>query len=166
MSNSAISIVETKNQWLSQHIDVEFPTKESLAGRQLYLAKSQDSQFEKLVGLPEPSTIFSEQDIFKVDFHRLTVMFSLLQSKRWEEQNEQELIVEFLSQIIFSEPCDLYVGFQNGEPSAAAIITKDGKELLVSDVVNLSGNNDEFVASLLTHSTLEATNCEAIYIES
>lgn len=166
MSNSAISIVETKNQWLSQHIDVEFPTKESLAGRQLYLTKSQDSQFEKLVGLPEPSTIFSEQDIFKVDFHRLTVMFSLLQSKRWEEQNEQELIVEFLSQIIFSEPCDLYVGFQNGEPSAAAIITKNGKELLVSDVVNLSGNNDEFVASLLTHSTLEATNCEAIYIES
>lgn len=93
-------------------------------------------------------------------------MFSLLQSKRWEEQNEQELIVEFLSQIIFSEPCDLYVGFQNGEPSAAAIITKNGKELLVSDVVSLSGNNDEFVASLLTHSTLEATNCEAIYIES
>ena len=166
MSNSAISIVETKNQWLSQHIDVEFPTKESLAGRQLYMAKSQDNQFETLVSLPEPSTAFSEQDIFKVDFHRLTVMFSLLQSKRWEEQNEQELIVEFLSQIIFSEPCDLYVGFQKGEPSAAAIITRTEQDLLVSDVVSLSGNKDEFVASLLTHSTLEATNCETIYIES
>ncbi|NRF26941.1 flavodoxin [Vibrio coralliilyticus] len=166
MSNSAISIVETKNQWLSQHIDVEFPTKESLAGRQLYMAKSQDSQFETLVSLPEPSTAFSEQDIFKVDFHRLTVMFSLLQSKRWEEQNEQELIVEFLSQIIFSEPCDLYVGFQNGEPTAAAIVTKLDDSLLISDVISTLGEHSAFVSSLVNHASVESSLYSYIYIES
>lgn len=166
MSESANSIIAAKNQWLSQHVDVEFPTQESLAGRALFLEKSTASQFEKLNDKPEACEEFNAQDIYKVDFHRLTVMFALLQSKRWDAQHDQELIVEFLSQIIFSEPCDLYVGFQNGEPTAAAIVTKQENTLLISDVITIVSDRDVFVASLLNHASVEFSLYSCIYIES
>ncbi|MCG9681059.1 flavodoxin [Vibrio sp. Isolate23] len=166
MTESVNPIVEVKNQWLSQHVDVEFPTQESLAGRALFLEKSADSQFKKLDDKLDAGTDFVTQDIYKVDFHRLTVMFSLLQSKRWEQLRDQELIVEFLSQIIFSEPCDLYVGFQNGEPTAAAIVTKLDNTLLISDVVSCVSEPTAFIASLLGHPSVEASLFSNIYIES
>ncbi|MBN3495202.1 flavodoxin [Vibrio neptunius] len=166
MSESASSIIVAKNQWLSQHVDVEFPTQESLLGRALFLEKSAACEVRKLSHESESHEESRILDIYKVDFHRLTVMFALLQSKRWDKRHEQKLIVEFLSQIIFSEPCDLYIAFLNGESAASAIVTKQQNTLLISDIVTLGSEREAFIASLLSHQSIEAPLFSDIYIES
>ena len=97
-------IAEIKNEWLYQQVDVEYPTKESIAGLALYKAKVASCQYEQLESVTTESSVFGKDDIFLVDFHRLTVMFSLLQSSQWQDSSDQEMIVEFLTQIIYSEP--------------------------------------------------------------
>lgn len=143
-------IAQVKNSWLYQQVDVQFPTKESLKGLELYKQAVSTREYEVLTELPTLETSFNSNDIFLVDFHRLTVMFALIQSSQWQNEFEQEMIVEFLTQIIYSEPCSLYLGFQSGEPVAAAIITQAEQSLLISDVVV---KNDEsathFVSALL-----------------
>lgn len=91
----------------------------------------------------------SVEDIFLVDFHRLTVMFSILQSQRWTDKHEQEMIVEFLTQIILTPEFELYVGFKEGEPVGAAIVSQYEGNTLISDLV-VSQNLDkrQFVCDL------------------
>lgn len=95
-------------------------------------------------------------------------MFALLQSKRWEQQTDQQMIIEFLTQIIYSEPCQLFLGFKDGEPVAAAIVTLSNAELLVSDLyVDPSVNQNSFVCALIekvTQSTEMPLNSDA-YLE-
>ncbi|WP_047047803.1 hypothetical protein [Vibrio mexicanus] len=142
------SIVEVKNQWLYSHIDIKFPTKESIQGRRCYKARAKDAEYQ-VMDVPEIAGSFIDSDLYKVDFHRATVMFSLLQAKRWEEQSEQEAIVEFFTQIIFSPPCDLYLGFADGQAIAAAIVTSVDGELLISDLACDSEKvESEFISSL------------------
>jgi hypothetical protein len=128
-------IAQVKNSWLYQQVDVQFPTKESLKGLELYKQVVSTREYEALTELPSIETTFNSDDIFLVDFHRLTVMFALIQSSQWQNEFEQEMIVEFLTQIIYSEPCSLYLGFQSGEPVAAAIVTQTEQSMLISDVV-------------------------------
>lgn len=143
-------IAQVKNSWLYQQVDVQFPTKESLKGLELYKQVVSTREYQVLTELPTIETSFNSDDIFLVDFHRLTVMFALIQSSQWQNEFEQEMIVEFLTQIIYSEPCSLYLGFQSGEPVAAAIVTQTEQSVLISDVVV---KNDEdsthFVSALL-----------------
>nr|WP_225623954.1 flavodoxin [Vibrio panuliri] len=137
MTRHVPKIATTKNEWLYQQVDVEFPTKESLTGRELYKTSVAERNYVNLANYladHDKQNSFSVDDIYLVDFHRLTVLFSLLQSKRWANEEEQQFIVEFLTQIIYSEPCQLYLGFKDGEPMAAAIVTQSDEELLVSDV--------------------------------
>jgi hypothetical protein len=166
MSSDLPSIAQVKNQWLFEQIDVEFPTKESIAGREIYKAGLEKSRY--VTPQFTASDVFNQDDLFIVDFHRLTIMFSLLQSKRWSEQSDQELIIEFLTQIIYSKPCDLVVGFENGEPVAAAIVTCHGNEVLVSDVVVAKGDSnsyERFVRGLLEKFSAQTASAQNIYIE-
>ena len=165
MNRTLNEIIKIKNQWFSQHVDVDFPTKESLLGRALFLSDANKRTSYQLKVLPQTNLEYAEDGIFKVDFHRLTVMFSLLQSQRWGSSTDQALVVEFLSQIIFSPPCDLYVGFLQGEPAAAAVVTKYGNSLLVSDIVTTSSNHESFLSTLLNHSSLAIEKYSDIYIE-
>ncbi len=142
------SIAEEKNQWLYSHIDIKFPTKESIQGRRCYKARMKGAEYQ-VMDVPETSGSFTDSDLYKVDFHRATVMFSLLQAKRWDDKAEQEAIVEFFTQIIFSSPCDLYLGFADGQPIAAAIVTSVDDELLISDLACESEKvQSAFVSSL------------------
>lgn len=143
-------IAQVKNSWLYQQVDVQFPTKESLKGLELYKQAVSTREYNVLTELPTFETALNSDDIFLVDFHRLTVMFALIQSSQWQSEFEQEMIVEFLTQIIYSEPCSLYLGFQSGEPVAAAIVTQTEQSVLISDVV-VKNNEDSthFVSGLL-----------------
>jgi len=143
-------IAQVKNSWLYQQVDVQFPTKESLKGLELYKQAVSTREYNVLTELPTFETAFNSDDIFLVDFHRLTVMFALIQSSQWQSEFEQEMIVEFLTQIIYSEPCSLYLGFQSGEPVAAAIVTQTEQSVLISDVVvNNNEDSTHFVSALL-----------------
>ncbi|TFH92531.1 flavodoxin [Vibrio ouci] len=143
-------IARVKNSWLYQQVDVQFPTKESLKGLELYKQAVSTREYEVLAELPAAETSFNSDDIFLVDFHRLTVMFALIQSSQWQNEFEREMIVEFLTQIIYSEPCSLYLGFQSGEPVAAAIVTQTEQSILISDIVVKSDEpSAHFVSALL-----------------
>ena len=133
MTDNAKSIVEQKNQWLYQQVEVEHPTKESLAGRSLYMRLQENAVVAPWLPLSMVDTNFD--DIYLVDFHRLTVSFSLLQSEKYNNERDKNHIVEFLTQIIYSAPCELYLGYDDGEAVAAAIVTYHNNDVLISDVV-------------------------------
>lgn len=161
------NIADIKNQWLYQQVEVEFPTKESLAGLALYRAEAQGKEIVELDASATDST-FDQEDIFLVDFHRLTVMFALLQSGRWQKPTDQELIVEFLTQIIYSTPCELYLGFQQGEPVAAAIVTINEQQALISDVVvkaQSTATEQDFIAALVSKASPKLEQTQHLWLE-
>lgn len=102
MNEQQLASIERKNAWLHDLVEVEFPTPESLKGRETYFQaiNAQEYQIVAKASLLEGEANLQADDIFLVDFHRLTIMFSILQSQRWEEQYDQEMIVEYLTQII------------------------------------------------------------------
>ncbi|UUM32526.1 flavodoxin [Vibrio japonicus] len=169
MTELTPNICKAKNQWLAQQVDVEYPTKESIEGRKIYLESVESAECFKIDPTQLPSGSYADDEIFLVDFHRLTVMFALLQSQRWQSKSEQELIVEFLTQIIYSEPCQLYIGFKNGEPSAAAMVTETGGELLISDIIVAANNSEsekrQFAASVIAKLPSDTDQFEAVYLE-
>lgn len=152
MTHSSLAIVDTKNQWLWSQVDVEYPTAESVQGRALYQTLIAERQAEPLNVMPlEQKAILD--DIFLVDFHRLTIMFALLQASQFEQKQQQELLVEFFTQIIYSAPCSLYLGFVDGQPAAAAILTFDNNQVLLSDIVvnntQVFGGARQFASTVL-----------------
>ena len=153
MTQHPPQIAQIKNQWLYQQVEVEFPTKESLKGREVYQESLKDktyTKFESQAFSYEPSDVFELDDVFVVDFHRLTVMFALMQAKRWQKENDQQMIVEFLTQIIYSEPCQLYLGFSGGEPIASGIVSRVDNEMLISDLFTEDeSKRNAFIAALL-----------------
>lgn len=142
------ALVAAKNDWLHQQVEVDYPTKESLKGRELYFSRYNSTQLFDYDQI-SASANFIAENIFKVDFHRLTVMFSLLQSTLWPASDDQELIVEFLSQIIYAAPCDLYLAFEQGTPVAAAIVTcVEGRGLISDIATHVDIDKHGFVVSL------------------
>lgn len=169
MSGSSVSIAQSKNQWLSKQVDVKYPTPESLAGRKLYLETSQSLSCQSLTLDQNSDFCFAPEDIFLVDFHRLTVLFAVLQSKRWSTVEQQNLIVEFLTQIIYSEPCELYLAFKDGEPKGAAIVTRGENELLISDIVLVDeqsiDNQQSFANALVNKLDIKLGQYSDVYLE-
>ncbi|WGV98222.1 flavodoxin [Vibrio sp. YMD68] len=177
MTIRSLPIADIKNQWLSQHIDVKFPTKESVAGCALYQRSLEARIYQ--VWQPDPTNdgnAFGLQEIYLVDFHRLTVMFSILQSQQWVDEKEQAEVLEFFTQIILSPPCDLYVAFNDGIPAAAAIVTQTDDSILVSDIVLISNIvvageqvNDHlalsFASQLINQMYCADIDTKTIYIE-
>lgn len=124
-------LVTQKNHWLSSQIEVAHPTKESVLGKALYF-----EQLEKCTHQQHTLSEVTDSDdveLVLVDFHRLTILFSQLQSSRWQGK-DSEYIVEFLTQIILDSEPHLYVGFAHGEPTCCAIFSVKGEECLISDV--------------------------------
>ncbi len=168
MSDSLPHVVNVKNKWLFDQVEVEHPTPESLRGREVYKKLCKRNTVNPLV-LPDQTTSFNLEDIYLVDFHRLTVMFSILESLRGENEQERNDLVEFFTQIIFSEPCSLYVAFEQSEPVAAAIVTVSESQLLVSDIVfksqAASSSLEQFAASIVAKWLGNRTYEGTIYIE-
>ncbi len=168
MNEQQLASIERKNSWLYALVDVEFPTPESLKGRDIYFQalKETDYQVVDRNSLLEGESEYKAEDIFLVDFHRLTIMFSILQSQRWVNQHDQEMIVEYLTQIILTPDFELYVGFVEGSPAGAAIVSQFEGNTLVSDIA-VSGASDKnlFIGSLAKklnsdHKLSETIICE------
>lgn len=160
------NIVHTKNQWLYSHVEVNYPTKESIAGRAVYQSSVATRTCRRLIEGGAASKDFDVSNIYHVDFHRLTIAFALLQSKQWSDPEESALIVEFLSQIIYSEPCRLFLGYEVGETIAAAIVTQQDNITLISDIVAPEGRADVFIHGLCTKLNIQDTVQTPIFIES
>lgn len=133
MNNEIPEIAQKKNAWLLSQLDVAYPAKESLLGRDVYKANLDKKTYQPL-SVEQAHAIIEE--IHKVDFHKLTVLFSLNQASAYESEYDKTHILEFLSQIILSDEHQLYIGTVGSDVVASAIVTKTEDELLVSDVVN------------------------------
>lgn len=133
MNNEIPEIAQKKNAWLLSQLDVAYPAKESLLGREVYKASLDKRTYQPLSVDQAPATI---EEIHKVDFHKLTVLFSLNQASAYESEYDKTHILEFLSQIILSDEHQLYIGTVGSDVVASAIVTKTESELLVSDLVN------------------------------
>ncbi|GAL32278.1 hypothetical protein JCM19240_5709 [Vibrio maritimus] len=160
MKDIATRLHNEKNQWLASQVEGGYPTKESLKGRDLYLGAITSCYLEPFEA---PSGSATHIEWHLVDFHRLTIMFSLLHSKRWANDEHQQLIVEFLTQIIVEPSHALYVGFEQGEATAAAMVSTEGETVLISDIA-LSGDWNEVnvlttIASLIQSAQI-ATNSQ------
>ncbi|CAM3822355.1 hypothetical protein VA7868_03464 [Vibrio aerogenes CECT 7868] len=164
-------LVNEKNKWLSAQVDVEFPTAPSLKGKALYLASTGQSQYREIDWVPDDT--HSDQALencYLVDFHRLTVMFAVLQAEKYKTQADKDVIVEFFTQIMLSPPCQLYLGFDDGTPVAAGIITRNDSELLISDIVILPNQHysdvDHFARVLIKKAGFSASEKIRCVIES
>ncbi|OEF10640.1 hypothetical protein [Vibrio genomosp. F10] len=171
MTIRSLPIADTKNQWLSQHIDVKFPTKESVSGCALYQRSLEGRTYQIWQSAPSnDDNAFESQEIYLVDFHRLTVMFSILQSQQWSDKKEQAEVLEFFTQIILSPPCDLYFAFNDGIPAAAAIVTQTDDTILISDIVVAGEQVNHnlalsFASQLVNHMYYAEIDTKTIYIE-
>ncbi|WCE32584.1 flavodoxin [Vibrio sp. SCSIO 43137] len=159
---SAISaLIEKKNHWLLSHVDVAFPTAESIKGRELYLQQQQKAQYTEHGVKPEKSPSAHIDDIYLVDFHRLTVMFAQLQAQLWPEPEEQAWVLEFFAQITLSDQHPMYLGFSNGKPVISALVTEMEGELLISDLVSVTDVED--IKPLFAHQLMEIMNTDNRY---
>lgn len=168
MNEQQLASIERKNSWLHDLVDVEFPTPESLKGRDIYFQALKQADYQVhdkgsiLSGEPE----LKPEDIFLVDFHRLTIMFSILQSQRWINKHDQEMIVEYLTQIILTPDFELYVGFVEGSPAGAAIVSQFEGNTLISDIA-VSGEleKSQFIGSLAEKLDSDLKLCKTIICE-
>lgn len=133
------ALIERKNQWLYSQVDVKYPTKESLAGRKLY-KHFQSNKTYSTVSVDDSFSSNVVDELFIVDFHRLTICFATLYSNHWDDKESQSLIIEFLTQIILEPDFPIIIGFKNGEPIGCALGTICDREILISDIYLL---NDE-----------------------
>lgn len=154
-------IVSKKNQWLASQVDVDYPTAESIQGRDLYLTK--ESSVEYVERAVQTKKVTSEliDDIYLVDFHRLTVMFAQMQASQWSDPEHNAFVLEFFAQIILSDAQPMYVGFKKGTPVACALVTRDGHQLLISDIVN--SYDDESVSAQFADLLIEIVNTNGEY---
>jgi hypothetical protein len=136
-------IITVKNQWLHSHVEVDYPTPLSLKGRDIYMTSRLPCEYQTYSDLE--CAKFHPDEIFCADFHRMTIMFALLQAQKFTASSDQEAVLEFLTQIIYSPPCDLYIGFDGGEPVAVAIITHQADRLLCSDLHVISSYQDQMM---------------------
>ncbi|MGB1319762.1 MAG: hypothetical protein ACPG5L_02470 [Vibrio gallaecicus] len=151
MNNEIPAIAIKKNNWLLSQVDVAFPTKECLLGRDIYQQSTQTKSYQLIT--PDGIDTGENQvdEIYKVDFHKLTVMFSLSQATAGSNESNKANLLEFFSQIILCDEHTLYIGLSKGEVVASAILTADEKSLLISDVVHGQQGQSElsFVEQLI-----------------
>lgn len=138
MNNEIPEIAHNKNQWLFSQLDIAYPAKESLLGLDIYKKQLSQKTYQLL---PQDQTPTQIDELHKVDFHKLTVLFSLNQASAYQDEVERANILEFLSQIMLSDEHELYVGTKNGDVVASAVVTATDEELLISDVVNQDDQN-------------------------
>ncbi|MEC6797156.1 MULTISPECIES: hypothetical protein [Photobacterium] len=144
-------LITLKNAWMASHItDAEFPTPLSEQGLHLYqLAHSELSTqiIDSIISPTESSLTF-----YPVDCHPLTIRYALVYSSYWQQEEQQQALVEYLTQIMFEtdENAQLYVGFYNGKPAATGMIYTDisdgNKVALVSDIHALPLSNQAQLA--------------------
>lgn len=136
------ALIDSKNTWLKELVAVEFPTPESVEGAKLYLTKASEAQCLALDDITSESEIDIDA-LYRVDFHRLTIMYSQLHAKRWQGR-DAELVLEFLTQIILEPDYEIYVGFKAQIPVFGFMLssTTEG-DVLISDTVYCPHNESQ-----------------------
>ncbi len=164
MNNEIPEIANKKNQWLFSQLDIAYPAKESLLGQDIYKSQLPHKTYQLL---PQDQTPTQIDELHKVDFHKLTVLFSLNQASAYPNETESAHMLEFLSQIMLSDDHALYVGTLNGDVVASAIVTECDGSLLISDVVNKNDQDiNGFAKQLHDFWTQDHASGDKVWVEN
>lgn len=158
-------LIEQKQTWMASHItEAEFPTPLSEKGLQLYQSNQLDQSTQLVSSVPDssPNTL----TIYPVDCHPLTIRFSMILASQWQEESEQEAVLEYLTQIMLEEdsPARLFVGFFKGKPTVCGMIYQTDDALaLVTDIHALPlANQQDLIDEMENYLLAEASsdNCQ------
>lgn len=173
MSDTINTLVKKKNDWLSSHVAVKYPTAESIKGRDLYLKEQQDKHYTQ-ISLSEFHASLSGDasrvvdEVHLVDFHRLTIMYALTMASSWHDEQENAFLLEFFAQIILSDDYPLYVGFKQGKAVACAITHQLNDVMLISDVTFINskdGHKQNYIAAVLKCENVDINSINQLVIE-
>ncbi|AZL86708.1 MULTISPECIES: hypothetical protein [Aliivibrio] len=137
---------KNKMDWLSSQVDVEFPTPESIKGRDVYLSQSLT---EQLTFTPDAGLISDTVTVLQVTEHRLTIRWAMTVASQWE--NTYDDVLEFLTQVDVSDEYQLFVALDGMKPVAACISQIIDGTMYVSDVVvnGDSINENGFISAVM-----------------
>ncbi len=91
LDNNALQ--QQLSQWLYSHIDIPFPTKQSVQGWTLFQEVPNVIEGEKAIKAEQIEWVW-------VSFHKLTVWFSqYFASCAYDNQQQQDTLIEFITQI-------------------------------------------------------------------
>ncbi|CAM3038120.1 hypothetical protein [Vibrio rarus] len=154
--SDAEQIQQLKNQWMLSQIDVDFPTRESQLGSACYLdVMEQNSAIMAFEGPTDPAlTPKGKLNWLKVDFHKLTVLFSqFYASHSAVAEASRDYLQEFLAQIILDDNSghSLWVGLSDSAVSGCCIVSEKNQHLLISDLLlNTEYDLAQEVPSIIT----------------
>ncbi|GAM60143.1 hypothetical protein JCM19232_476 [Vibrio ishigakensis] len=112
------------------HVEVDYPTRESILGKAVYL----DLMDSASVMPYSKGDANSSIEWIKVDFHKMTVMFAhFFANNAAVTEESQTVLLEFMAQITLDDNPSLYLAFDKGETVTTAIVTESDTELLISD---------------------------------
>ncbi|EAR56853.1 hypothetical protein SKA34_05215 [Photobacterium sp. SKA34] len=141
-------LITLKNAWMASHItDAEFPTPLSEKGLELYQLSQTALTTHSIDS--SLSALDASLSFYPVDCHPLTIRYSLVRASQWENEQEKEAVIEYLTQIMFEPNAEatLYVGFFKGKPAACGMIYTHAEDVekysLVSDVYALPLPNQQ-----------------------
>lgn len=127
-------ILQTKIDWMLSHVEVDFPTRESLLGRAVYQDLMESSSVKAFHPSDGPAP---NLEWMKVDFHKMTVMFAHFFAHNAKvPEDSQTVLLEFMAQIILDDNPSLWLAFKQGEIVTTAITTESETELLISDFLS------------------------------
>lgn len=157
-----ISHFDIKQRWMACHVkQAQFPTQESLAGYDIYLATSQPP--EPFVMPAAPTT--QPLTIYWVDSHPLMIQYAKLQAKQWPESDHANMLAYF-AQLALQDGVEvaearvsLCIGTQHGETCAAAMrVDTQENGQPISGIYDLIAPSDDTRAQLLYALTEGADN--------
>ncbi|MGF1762062.1 hypothetical protein [Aliivibrio kagoshimensis] len=162
-----------KMSWMQSHVDVQYPTQESVIGKDYYLATEATETDTYLLDIDILNTLplppFSDE-IVLIDNHRLTIRFAMLLSEKWPDHKES--VFEFLTQIILDESYQLFLAIEQGGPTACALVANVTNEtVMISDLAFANNmktiNKQSFIVKLCQRLQLESDlNCAAVVTSS
>lgn len=139
---------QQKVAWLASQVNVDFPTPESVKGRDIYVNQVAINPEEYK---STPSDLSDTISVLQVTEHRLTIRWAMTVASQWKDETEYSHVLEFLTQIDLCDEYQLFVALDGMKPVAACLSQISENVMYVSDVVLTSNdiNINSFLSSVL-----------------
>ncbi|MDD9200022.1 hypothetical protein [Aliivibrio sp. S2MY1] len=146
---------QQKLAWLVDQVNVDFPTPESVKGRDVYLKQpAKDAVEHSFSEVTLPETVF----ILPVTEHRLTIRWAMTVASQWTAEYDDML--EFLTQIDLCDDYQLFVALDGMTPIAACLSQVVEDIMYVSDIALTSDIIDEngFLSAVMAQQSIKFKN--------
>ncbi|MDD9178475.1 MULTISPECIES: hypothetical protein [Aliivibrio] len=152
MTINSETFFQQKQAWLSNQVNVDFPTPESVKGRDVYLkqpAKAAEEYTLSSETLPETISVLL------VTEHRLTIRWAITVASQWDAEYDE--VLEFLTQIDLCDDYQLFVALDGMKPVAACLSQVIDGIMYVSDIALTSDaiNEHAFLNTVMAQQSIQ-----------